>query len=211
MLEAQTKQATATPLQISGEEISFEDFLVKYDGQHAEWIGGKVILKMPASYRHQDVSDFLVSALRIWVEAKNAGVIRSSPLTMKLVKEKKGREPDILFVAKKNLKKLKPTFLDGAADLVIEIISPESRARDRGDKFYEYEAAGVKEYWLIDPERRQAEFYGLNKNGIFEFLPVDADGKFRSRVLKNLELRVEWLWQEPLPTVLDVLKEWKLI
>jgi Uma2 family endonuclease len=103
------------------------------------------------------------------------------------------------------------TYVDGAADLVIEIISPESRARDRGDKFYEYEAGGVKEYWLIDSERQQAEFYGLNKKGIFEFLPTDADGKFRSRVIKNLELKVEWLWQESLPPALDVLKEWKLV
>lgn len=211
MLEVRTEEIIDSPLQIAGDEISFEDYLVKYDGQHAEWVDGRVILKMPASDRHQDLSDFLVSVLRIWAEAKDAGLVRSSPLAMKLSEDRKGREPDILFVAKKNLKRLKPTFVDGAADLVIEIISPESRARDRGDKFYEYEAGGVKEYWLIDPERQQAEFYGLNKKGIFEFLPVEADGKFRSRVVKNFELKVEWLWQESLPPVIEVLKEWKLV
>lgn len=211
MLEVRAETVVDSPLQVSGEEISFEDYLVKYDGQHAEWVGGKVFVKMPASERHQDLSDFLVSILRIWVETKNTGVVRSSPLAMKLSNDKKGREPDILFVAKKNLKKVKPTFIDGAADLVIEIISPESRARDRGDKFYEYEAGGVKEYWLIDPERQQAEFYGLNKKGIFEFLPTDADGKFRSRTIKSLELKVEWLWQESLPPVIEILKEWKLV
>lgn len=211
MLEVRTEEVLDSPLQISGDDISFEDYLIKYDGQHAEWIGGKVIVQMPASDRHQDLSDFLVSILRIWVETKDVGKVRSSPLAMKLSPDKKGREPDILFVAKKNLKKLKPTFVDGAADLVIEIISPESRARDRGDKFYEYEAGGVREYWLIDSERQQAEFYGLNKKGIFEFLPVEADGKFRSRVLKNLELKVEWMWQEPLPPALEILKQWKLL
>lgn len=211
MLEVRTEEILDSPLQISSDEISFEDFLVKYDGQHAEWVDGRVIAKMPASDRHQDLSDFLVSILRIWVETKDVGAVRSSPLVMKLSNDRKGREPDILFVAKKNLKKMKPTFVDGAADLVIEIISPESRARDRGDKFYEYEAGGVKEYWLIDPERQQAEFYGLNKKGIFEFLPTDADGKFRSRVIKSLELKVEWLWQEHLPPALEVLKEWKLL
>ncbi len=191
-MEINTEQTPGIASSQTGDEkISCEDFLVKYDGQHAEWIDGEVKIEMPATDRHQDISDFLVSALRIWVEARDAGVIRSSPLAMKLSKNKRGREPDILFLSKRNLKRLKPTFLEGAADLVIEIISTESRARDRGDKFYEYEAAGVKEYWLIDPERKQAEFYGLNKNGIFEFLQTDADGKFRSRVLKNLELKVE--------------------
>ncbi len=43
-------------------------------------------------------------------------------------------------------------------DLVIEIISPQSRGRDRGDKFYEYEKDGVKEAWVIDYPRKQAEF-----------------------------------------------------
>lgn len=210
MLEIETEPTIAPP-PTPTDKLTFEDFLVKYDGRHAEWIDGKVILAMPAADRHQDLSDFLVSILRIWVETNDAGIIRSSPLAMKLSKERKGREPDIIFLSKKNLKRLKPTFLDGAADLVIEIISPESRARDRGDKFYEYEAGGVKEYWLIDPERRSAEFYGIDSNGIFQFLPIAAEGLFYSRVLKNLELKVEWLWQEPLPSVINVLKEWKLI
>ena len=211
MLELAAEETQSAPLQVSAEEISFEDYLVKYDGQHAEWIDGKVILSMPAADRHQDVSDFLISILRFWVEANDLGVIRSSPLAMKLSKKKRGREPDVLFLSKRNLHRLKKTYLDGAADLVIEIISPESRARDRGDKFYEYESGGVKEYWLIDPERKQAEFYGLGADKFFHFLAVGDDGIFRSKVLKNLELKVEWLWQEPLPSLMSVLKYWKLV
>ncbi|MDW8290080.1 MAG: Uma2 family endonuclease, partial [Armatimonadota bacterium] len=72
-----------------------------------------------------------------------------------------GRSPDILFVSQQNLHRLKPTYLDGPADLVVEIISPESEERDRTQKFSEYERGGVREYWLIDPEKRLAEFYVL--------------------------------------------------
>ena len=208
MYEVETQSTIVAPLTV--EKISFEDYLKKYDGQHAEWINGKVELRMSASDKHQDLSDFFVTLLRFWTEAKNAGVIRSAPLTMKISKLRRGREPDILFLAKENLHRLKPTFVDGAADLIIEIISPESRERDRVEKFGEYQIAGVREYWLIDPELRAAEFYALNENDIYELLNDEPDGVFRSRILPELFLKTEWLWREPLPPVIEVLKEWKL-
>lgn len=210
MLELTVQNSPAAPF-VSPNKISFEDFLVKYDGQFAEWIDGEVILTMSASDRHQDLESFLSAILRIYVEENDLGVIRTAPLIMKLAKQKRGREPDLLFVSKKNLHRLKKNYLDGAADLVIEIISPESRGRDRGDKFYEYEKEGVKEYWLIDYERRQAEFYNLDKKGIYQFSKPDENNIFHSQAIKNLELKVDWLWQEKLPTLLEIVKEWNLI
>ena len=94
---------------------------------------------------------------------------------------------------------------------MVEIISPGSRGTDRGDKFYEYEKGGVKEYWLIDPERRRAEFYRLGRDKQFDLIPIDEAGVFRSGVLKGLWLNVEWLSQRPLPKLKVVLKEWGLV
>ena len=222
MLEVITEKsgATATPI-VPIAKISFEDFLVKYDGQFAEWIDGEVILTHESTPRldivksesdkHQDLEGFLSAILRCYVEENDLGVIRTAPLVMKLSKLKRGREPDLFFVSNENLHRLKKNYLDGAADLVIEIISPESRGRDRGDKFYEYEKEGVKEYWLIDYERKQVEFYNLDKNGIYQLSLADENNIFHSKVLKNLELKVDWLWHEKLPGLLEVLKEWKLI
>ncbi len=212
MLETVAENSVATPAQnVRQPVISFEDFLVKFDGQFAEWIDGEVILTMSASDRHQDLEGFLSSILRFYVEENDLGVIRTAPMVMKLTKEKRGREPDLLFVSKNRLSRLKKNYLDGAADLVIEIISPESRGRDRGDKFYEYEKEGVKEYWLIDYERRQVEFYNLDKKGIYQFSKPDENNIFRSRAVKNLELKVDWLWQEKLPNLIEILKEWNLV
>jgi Uma2 family endonuclease len=207
MLDIST-QTKITPIPIvTG--ISFEEYLVKYDGQHAEWIGGEVITYMSASDRHQDLARFFTVILSTFVEEHDLGIIRTGPMSMRL--SERGREPDIFFVANKHLSRLKPTYLDGAADLIIEIISPESRGRDRGDKFYEYEAAGVKEYWLIDYERKQAEFYVLGKDGIYQLSQANENKIYRSKALKNLELNVNWLWQKKLPSLLDVLKEWKMV
>ena len=129
---------------------------------------------------------------------------------MKLTSRPSGREPDVMFISNERLEFLKNAYLDGAADLAVEVVSPESVARDRGDKFQEYEQGGVREYWLIDPVREQAEFYLLGDDGLYRVAAIEG-GVFHSRVLDGLYLKVEWLWQEPLPTLLSVLKEWRLI
>ena len=184
--------------------MTYEEFLAWADEDTlAEWVDGEVVMSSPASNRHQDIADFLVSVLRPFVEARQLGVVRSAPFQMKL---EHGREPDLLFVAREHLDRLQATHLDGPADLVVEIISPESAGRDRGEKFYEYAQGGVPEYWLIDPDSRWAEFYQLNE-GRYRLAFEGRDGEYHAVALRGFWLRVEWLWQEPLPEVDAVLLE----
>jgi Uma2 family endonuclease len=161
----------------------------------------------PASDHHQDLVGFLITILRLFNESQQAGWVRVAPFLMRTDVKPSGRAPDILFVTKERMHLIQPTFLDGPADLIVEIISPESIGRDRGDKFVEYEAAGVREYWLIDPLRQQVEFYQLNEQGLYRAAALDADGIYHSHVLTGFWLRAAWLWQKPLPPVLSVLKE----
>jgi Uma2 family endonuclease len=89
--------------------------------------------------------------------------------------------------------------------LFIEITSPESLLRDRGEKFAEYELAGVQEYWLLDSERKRADFYVLGTDGRYRLVALGEDGVYHSQILQGFWLNVAWLWQEPLPRVLKVL------
>ncbi|MDN5346734.1 MAG: hypothetical protein PWP65_298 [Clostridia bacterium] len=189
--------------------LSFEEFLQWADEDTwAEWVEGEVRVMTPASARHQKICAFLVAILTEFTSHKGLGEVLFAPFLVRLPEPlKRGREPDLIFVAKERLSLLKPTYLDGAPDLVVEITSPESIARDRGEKFVEYEAAGVREYWLIDPDRKQVEFYRLGENGRYCLFTADAGGIYRCHVIPGLWLRVDWLWQEPLPSVLKVLRE----
>ena len=196
---------------VSKEKLSYEDFLVQYDGKHAEWINGEVIVPPPASARHQDIGSFLESLLRTYIESRNLGRMFRAPFQMKVDSDSPGREPDLLFIASANLNRLKPTYLDGAADLAIEIISPDSMNRDRDEKFVEYESAGVPEYWLIDPIRKRADFYRLGADDHYHPVLPDDEGIYHSEVVKGFWLRVSWLWQEPMPPVLEVWKELNLL
>lgn len=204
------KSEPTTPQRPSRSRVSYEEFLLSDEHMRAEWVDGEVIAMSPASRRHQLLASFLAALLQFFVESKRLGLVISAPFQMKTGADLPGREPDVLFVAGQHLGRLKETYLDGAADVAVEIISPESLVRDRGDKFYEYEKGGVGEYWLIDPVRQLAEFYRL-EGGVYRLAPVGEEGIYRSAVLSGLWLRVEWLWQEPLPPLLDVLREWGLI
>lgn len=195
---------------MNGHYITFEEYLeMDVEGAYLEWVDGKVIGFMPNNLQHQQIIGFLLTVMKLFAEMHDLGEVVQAGYAMKLEVQKRGREPDLIFVAKENSEILTHKYLNGAADIAVEIVSPESIECDRQTKFAEYEAAGVKEYWLIDAERRQAEFYILNAEGFYRLADISG-GTFRSEILTDFFLRVEWLWEKNLPTV-GALKELNLI
>lgn len=146
--EALARPARAAP----PGKMTYEEFLAWADEDTwAEWVNGEVVVMAPASNRHQMLVGFLLNLIQHFAEAHALGRVLCAPFQMKTGPDLPGREPDILFIARERLDRIQYSYLDGPADLVVEIISPDSRARDRGEKFYEYEQGGVREYWLLDP------------------------------------------------------------
>jgi Uma2 family endonuclease len=191
--------------------VSYEEFLAWADEDvRAEWIDGEIHVISPASDHHQDVSEFLLALMRLLVEHHGEGWVRSLVFQMKLDVRPSGREPDILYLREENRDCVTDTYVDGPADLVVEVVSSESGARDRGEKFYEYEAAGIPEYWLVDPEREELAVYRLRKDR-YRTAFEGHEGRAASEVLEGFWIEAEWLWQEELPAVLDVLRRWEVI
>jgi len=187
-------------------KMTYEEFLAWADEDTlAEWVDGEVVMSSPASSRHQEIVGFLSTVIGMFVRQRELGVAMLAPFQMKLPDS--GCEPDLIFVAARHVDRLRNTYLDGPADLAIEVLSPESVSRDRGEKFYEYARGGVPEYWLIDPLRKWAEFYRLGALGLYEPIFSGREGIFHSEAVPGFWLRVEWLWQEPLPGSLRILGE----
>ncbi len=183
----------------AGLRMSFDEFMHwTNEDTHAEWVDGKVLMPSPVSLDHQRIADFLARIMDAFVTMRQLGLVVTT-FMMKITRA--GREPDVLFVAEAHRNRVKPTFVDGPADLVVEIISPESVGRDRGEKFFEYEQAGIPEYWLIDPRTRRAEFYRLDDQGKYHLFEADAQGIYRSLILRDFWINVSWLWQTPAPEV----------
>ena len=195
---------------MNGHYITFDEYLeMDVECASLEWVDGKVIGFMANNLQHQRIIGFLEKVMGLFAEIHDLGEVVQAGYAMKLEVQKRGREPDLVFVAKENAETLTHKYLNGAADIAVEIVSPESVERDHNIKFGEYEKAGIKEYWLIDPQAKRAEFYRLGEEGFYRLVEA-SDGVFRSEVLPEFFLRVEWLWRERLPT-LEALKELNLI
>jgi Uma2 family endonuclease len=185
--------------------MSYEEWLSDLpEDIHTEWVNGEAILFMPPNTRHQDIADFLLILIRLFVELRSLGRVFSAPYEMRLAEQKSAREPDILFIAAENRERITSERLLGPADLAVEIISPESVTRDRVEKWREYQEAGVREYWIIDPRPGQesAEFWRLDEYGRYQAIPLDEGGIFRSQVLPGFWLNTHWLWAEELPNAM---------
>jgi Uma2 family endonuclease len=205
------QETEARPASQTSRRMTYEEFLELPEEEiHYEWVEGEAVPMSPVSDRHSMMQIFLLALMQTLADDRRIGAVRGEPFQMKAAPHLPGRSPDILFVAAEHLDRLRDTHLEGPADLAVEIISPGSRARDRGEKYFEYAEGGVREYWVIDPERRQAWFFLLGDDGAYHEVPLD-NGVFRSSVMDGLWLRVDWLWQDTLPPVLDVLREWGLI
>lgn len=206
----------------SQEKLHFETFEAFHDwARHhevrAEWVAGDVLLLtdldgnslMPIKKIHQYLLAFLISVLNEWDRECNlGGKVLFAPFVMKTTTRPSGREPDLIYVAAEQLSRLRDTFLDGPAALCIEIVSPESADRDFNDKFQEYEAAGVLEYWIIDPDDHSVFFYRLAENGRYRRI-MPQDGVFVSHAVPQLALCPTWLWQDPMPTLREIGRFWE--
>lgn len=190
--------------------MSYAEYLAwAHEDVHAEWVNGEVIVHMPPKQPHQIVVAFLLRLLGQFVELFNLGRLLPAPFEMRAVPEGPAREPDLLFVARAHLERLTEARLSGPADLVIEVISDDSVARDRADKFYEYQAAGVQEYWIVDPRPGYArgDFYVLDAQGRYRPVPIDPDGRYYSTVLAGFWLQVDWVLAVEPPAVLQALAQ----
>jgi Uma2 family endonuclease len=192
----------------AGPYISYEEFLEWVDEDTlAEWVDGAIEMSSPANEQHEAMVSLLGSVFRTYCRMFQLGRVLQNPFQMKLSgKRGSGREPDVMFVAKANLGRLEKGLLRGPAELVVEVTSPESVERNRGDKYAEYARGGVPEYWIIDPDAKQADFYRLNEQGQYQNQSLDKQGRYHSQALPGFWLKPTWLWQRPLPDEVAVLK-----
>jgi Uma2 family endonuclease len=198
------RQRRSTPRQ--HKLLTFEEFCDRvHENEKADLIKGLIYMQTPPSTLHELVFLFLVHLLDIFVREKELGVVLGSRAAARLGKYD-GPEPDIMFVAKERQHIVDANYVDGAPDLIIEIISPDTAYIDRKLKKKQYAKFGVLEFWMIDPDRLVAEFL-RNHDGKWEAMPLTAKGIFHSQVVPGFWLNLEWLWAEELPDPLEAVTQ----
>jgi Uma2 family endonuclease len=191
---------------VPGLRMTEAEFVAWWDEDvNAEWVDGEVVLMPPVGLEQADLFIWLCRIVGDYVEDRDLGKVLGPEFSVRLAKQRRWRVPDLLVVLKPRLHLLRPTCFEGAPDIAFEIVSPDSVVRDWRDKYQEYQSAGVREYWVIDPTTRRAEAYTLARRR-YTLMPV-TEGRVTSKVLDGFYLRPEWFWKSPLPRVATVLRE----
>ncbi len=176
------------------------------DDHRGEWVDGRVQLMNAVDFDHADTFEFLYPLVTLFVKRHRLGRVFAERYQIRLPRRRRRRSPDFFFVPTDREHLLERRQCRGAPDLVVEIVSPDSQSRDRREKFLEYEAGGVREYWLVDRPSRSFEGYAAGGNRKFAPLPVD-DGRVYSTVLPGLFFRPDWVWQLRYPDVDQVVRQ----
>ncbi len=183
--------------------ITYDDYMAHYAEQFHEWVKGSIIRMSPVSGQHDDLTAYLRLLFDAYFSLNPVGRTRSAPFVMRIPDHDIAREPDVQVILHTNPGDLTDTAMIGAADICIEVVSPESATRDFGDKFIEYEKVGVRDYWVIDPLRHEAHFHRLQDSGLYARVQPDDAGHFHTPLLPRLTLHVPTLWTDPLPNAIE--------
>lgn len=163
-----------------------EDIYNLPEGTRAELIDGQIYYMAPPSRKHQSIAGKLFAAISHYIESKD-GTCEPyiAPFAVFLNENNKNYvEPDISVICDKNM--LNDKGCTGAPDWIIEIVSPSSRRMDYYIKLFKYRAAGVREYWIVDPDKNRIMVYNFDnedtadytfsdivKAGIYEDFSID--------------------------------------
>jgi len=135
------------------------------DGLRHELIDGEHYVTPAPKWKHQRVSGQVFGHLFMYLRKHPLGRVYHAPLDV-LFSESDCVEPDLLYVSREREQQMTEDNLEGAPDLVIEILSPSTKHVDRGVKHRLYEQFRVPEYWIIDPESEMVRVYRLDVEGL---------------------------------------------
>ena len=161
------------PLPAKQEPFTFADILAWDENERAELINGKAFLMATPSRVHQEICGEIFRQLANFLEGKKCRAY-PAPFGVRLFEKEGDRpedvdtvvEPDISVVCDRN--KLDQYGCHGAPDLVVEVLSPSTQRHDQLVKLNLYQQAGVREYWIVDPESRIVRVMLLDNGGTFQ-------------------------------------------
>ena len=149
---------------------TYADYLKLDDDHDYEVVGGKlIVVPRPRPY-HQEIVGGFIEMLRGFLRLNGVGKVYSD---VDVVLDNQVVSPDIVLILEEHLSRVQETHINGAPDLVIEVLSPSTEKYDRKQKSQLYYAHGVKEYWLVDPALQLVEIFTAgekdwNRAGIYD-------------------------------------------
>ncbi len=173
--------------------MTYADWLrLPDDGRLYEIIDGELLVSPPPSIRHQRISRRLVLQLGQLLGESGPAEVFDAPVGVRLGDDV--LEPDLVIVLREHADRIGEQVIEGAPDIVIEILSPGSAKRDLGAKRAVYQSAGIPEYWIVDPESAAIEVLALERGIYVRVALLRRGDTLRSRILESVEIQLSTIF-----------------
>ncbi len=184
-----SETVTSTSAEHTRDLITYEDYLTfpDNDGIRKEIIEGELYMTPAPSTTHQLILKRIFRILDDYVLQNGLGEVLFAPCDV-IFSSINVMQPDILFVSNENLKILTEKNIQGAPDLLIEILSPNTTDNDRIFKKMVYEKFGVKEYWIVSPDEQAIEIWVLKDKNFRLGSKQKMDQAIKSQILEGFEI-----------------------
>ena len=178
-------------------QYTYQDYLLfPEDGNRHEIIGGEHYVSPAPKWRHQIVLGNLYRLVSPFIYENRLGYFLPAPLDV-VLSDEDVVQPDLLFISNERSSIAQEAGAFGAPDLVVEILSDSTRRRDETIKLSLYEAMGVIEYWIADPDARTIRVY-RSRNGrlvLAAELSVATEDRLETPLLPGLTLRLSQIFE----------------
>lgn len=176
------------------------------ENRKMEFINGEIYFHSPVKLKHNEANGRIYRLLAGFVDEYDLGLVGIEKLLISLTRN--DYEPDVCFWKQSRAKDFTEDQMQfPAPDLVVEVLSKSTANIDRTTKYVDYEAHGVKEYWIIDPSKQTIEQYVLSHKK-YELVFKGKDGNLESVAVKNFKIPVRAIFDKRLTnkTLNDILK-----
>ncbi|MCX7824677.1 MAG: Uma2 family endonuclease [Verrucomicrobiae bacterium] len=150
-------------------------------------VEGELVMSPSPGTPHQDIVLNLVLLIGHYLEEHPIGTLHVAPLDV-FLSDINVYQPDLVFVSRERRSLITDRGIEGAPDLVIEVLSPRTVRFDRGTKRKIYARTGVQELWLVDPDAKRIQIYRLTEDADAPVATHGADAVFESSLLPGLRV-----------------------
>jgi Uma2 family endonuclease len=172
-------------------EWTYKDYLnLPDDGWRYEIIYGRLLMNPAPSPIHQFIVRELITALTNFLHQHSLGEVFPAPTDVLIPGQAEPVQPDLVFVAAERMDIVTHRAIEGAPDLVVEVLSPSNWLDDRRTKFALYAEVGVREYWIVAPDERTVEVFSLREGRYALINRYGQDETLQSNLLPGFEVAV---------------------